>query len=49
MVHSPEIAQVTLYPSFGSLLNPFIGAIAMSLSVPVISNALRLRRTSTQA
>jgi cation transport ATPase len=33
-----------LYPVFGILLSPIIGALAMSLSsVSVIGNALRLR------
>ena len=38
------IAAGVLYPLFGILLSPMIGALAMSLSsVSVISNALRLR------
>jgi P-type Cu+ transporter len=38
------IAAGVLYPTFGILLSPIIGALAMSLSsVSVIGNALRLR------
>lgn len=40
------IAAGVLYPLFGILLSPAIGAAAMALSsVSVISNALRLRMT----
>lgn len=38
------IAAGVLYPAFGILLNPMLGALAMSLSsVCVVGNALRLR------
>jgi Cu+-exporting ATPase len=40
----PIVAGV-LYPTFGILLSPVIGAAAMAMSsVSVIANALRLRR-----
>ena len=39
------VAAGVLYPTFGLLLSPIVGALAMSLSsVSVILNALRLRR-----
>jgi P-type Cu+ transporter len=40
------IAAGVLYPAFGILLSPMVGAAAMALSsVSVIANALRLART----
>jgi Cu+-exporting ATPase len=40
------IAAGVLYPLFGILLSPVIGAAAMALSsVSVVGNALRLRAT----
>jgi P-type Cu+ transporter len=40
------IAAGVLYPVFGILLSPMVGAAAMALSsVSVIGNALRLART----
>jgi Cu+-exporting ATPase len=39
------IAAGALYPTFGILLSPVVGAAAMALSsVSVVGNALRLRR-----
>ena len=44
------IAAGVLYPAFGILLSPIIGALAMSLSsVSVIANALRLRSLSSDS
>ena len=40
------IAAGVLYPIFGILLSPIVGAAAMALSsVSVVGNALRLRAT----
>ena len=40
------IAAGVLYPVFGMLLSPIVGAAAMALSsVSVVGNALRLRAT----
>ena len=41
------VAAGVLYPLFGILLSPIVGAAAMALSsVSVVGNALRLRRAS---
>jgi Cu+-exporting ATPase len=46
---SIPIAAGILYPTFGILLSPIIGAAAMALSsVSVITNALRLRITKLE-
>ncbi|MGL4262275.1 MAG: hypothetical protein ACRCTX_11700, partial [Afipia sp.] len=44
------VAAGVLYPVFGILLSPMIGAAAMALSsVSVIGNALRLARMKLQS